>query len=90
MEQNAIQKVLRSEITWMVFFFGCIWGFVTTVVLPLQRVQITLAQVQVAQAQLQVDLNSQNKKFDIVNASISAVSSRTSVLEAELKDIFKN
>lgn len=93
MEQNAIQKILRSEITWSITLIAFLWGVVTTVVLPLQKLQIQIAQVQ-------LDLTAQNKRYDTlsnlvtknltdVNATISTVSSRTSVLESEMNNIFK-
>lgn len=44
--QNAVRSVLRSEITWLISFIFCIMGFVTSVVMPLQKLQIQLAQIQ--------------------------------------------
>ena len=44
--QNAVRSILRSEITWLISFIICIMGFVTSVVMPLQKLQIQLAQIQ--------------------------------------------
>ena len=46
-EVGVVRSVLRSELTWVVFLVAGIWGFVTTVVLPLQQLQIQLTQIQV-------------------------------------------
>ena len=46
-EIGLVRSVLRSELTWLVFLIAGIWGFVTTVVLPLQRLQIQLTQIQI-------------------------------------------
>jgi len=46
-QQNAVRTVLRSEITWLVSFVLFIMGFVTTVIMPLQKVQLQLAQIQI-------------------------------------------
>jgi uncharacterized membrane-anchored protein YhcB (DUF1043 family) len=45
-ESNAVRTILRSEITWLVSFIALIMGFVSTVVLPLQSLQIQLTSVQ--------------------------------------------
>ena len=45
-QQNAVRTALRSEITWLISFIICLMGFVTTVIMPLQKVQIQLAQIQ--------------------------------------------
>lgn len=82
MEQTAIQKVLRNEITWVIMTGAFLWGVVTTVVLPLQKLQIQLAQVQ-------LDLTTQNKKYDTLNTAVNALGNRTSVVESELNNIFK-
>lgn len=46
-QQNVVRTVLRSEITWLVSFVLFIMGFVTTVIMPLQKVQLQLAQIQI-------------------------------------------
>lgn len=45
-EIGTVRSILRSELTWTVFVIAAIWGFVTSVVLPLQRLQIQLSQIQ--------------------------------------------
>ena len=49
-EMGIFRQALRSEITWFLFLFAGLWGFVTTVVLPLQRLQyqVTSLQVEIA------------------------------------------
>lgn len=82
METNAIRKVLRSEITWVVFTAGFLWGFVTTVVLPLQRLQIQIAQIQ-------TDLSSQNKKYDDLSTVVNTLINRVSIVETRLDNKIK-
>lgn len=88
-EENSIRKVLRSEITVVIAIGLFLWGMVTTVVLPLQKLQIQVSQIQ-------LDITTTNKKYDDLSkkndtntAGISSLGSRTSVLEAEMNNIFK-
>lgn len=43
---NIVRSILRSEITWVVFLVGGIMAFVSTVILPLQKIQIDVANIQ--------------------------------------------
>ena len=45
-EVNIVRSVLRNEITWLITLILSVWGFVVTVILPLQSLQIQVAQVQ--------------------------------------------
>lgn len=44
--ESIIRTILRNEITWAIVIVAGIWGFVQTVILPLNTVQTTLAQIQ--------------------------------------------
>jgi len=45
-QQNIIKAFFRSEITWIIFIIGSVWGIVETVILPIQALQINVAKVQ--------------------------------------------
>lgn len=45
-EQNIIRQIFRSEITWILSLIGGIWGFVVTVVMPIQALQLGQTQIQ--------------------------------------------
>lgn len=42
---NAVRRVLKHELTWIIFIVAMLWGFVTTVILPIKELQIQLTQV---------------------------------------------
>lgn len=81
-EQNTIRKILRNEVTWVVVLFGILWGFVTTVVLPLKTLQIQVAQVQ-------TDLTAQNKKYDNLDKVVNILGNRTTAVETRLDNLKK-
>lgn len=45
-ETNIVKQILRNEITWLVCICGATWGFVSTVVLPIQALQIGQTKIQ--------------------------------------------
>lgn len=55
-EQSIIRQVLRSEITWILFLISGIWAFVTTVVMPIQALQL-------GQTKIQEQLASESKRY---------------------------
>lgn len=44
-EASAIRAILKSELTWLVFVIATMMGIVTTIVLPLQKVQLDIANI---------------------------------------------
>lgn len=82
MDQTAIQKILRNEFTWLVFAVGIFWGFITTVVLPLQSLQIQVAQIQ-------NDLTKQNTQYDVLNTAVNVLTTSVSVLKSRVDTITK-
>ncbi len=52
-EQNLFQKFFRSELTWLGMIVLTLWGFVSQVILPLQKIQLELDNVQSAVNQVQ-------------------------------------
>ena len=45
-ETSIIRQIFRSEITWIISIIGGIWAFVTTVVMPIQALQLGQLQIQ--------------------------------------------
>ncbi len=83
-ESNAVRTILRSEITWLVSFIALIMGFVSTVVLPLQslQIQLTAVQAQLADSHLYDEEHEKDdeKKFDKLNERVSTVERQTAKL----------
>jgi uncharacterized membrane protein YccF (DUF307 family) len=44
-QETVVRSVLKSEITWLIFVIVTIMGFVTSVVMPLQKVQLDIANI---------------------------------------------
>jgi len=44
-EQNILRSILRSEVTWVISIVVVVWSFVTTVVLPIQKLQINVEDI---------------------------------------------
>ena len=44
-EIGIIRQVLKSEITWIILIVGALWGFVATVVLPIQALQLGMQKI---------------------------------------------
>jgi hypothetical protein len=65
-ESNAVRSILRSEITWLISFIAIIMGFVSTVVLPLQSLQIQLTTIQ-------ADLLRESVRFEKLEERVSTV-----------------
>lgn len=74
---EKIQKAFRNEFVWIGMILTFLWFFVTTVVLPLQKLQIQVTQIQ-------TDLTSQNKKYDALDKLVNNLSTRMSVVETRL------
>jgi len=52
-KENIVRSVLKSEITWAVFLIGGVMGFISTVVLPIQKLQLDVSQIRVDIASIQ-------------------------------------
>ncbi len=77
-EQNLFQQFFRNEVTWLGMIIATVWAFVTTVVLPLQKLQIQVAQVQV-----------QLKAVDVLTAQVQEISTKQQVDESELLGLLR-
>ncbi len=45
-EPNVLRTFFRSEITWIISIIIAVWAFVTTVVLPIQKLQLNVENIQ--------------------------------------------
>jgi hypothetical protein len=45
-EQNIIRAIFKSEIVWILSIGSALWGFVATVVMPIQALQLGQQQIQ--------------------------------------------
>ena len=78
-EQSIIRSVLRSEVTWVVSLVMAVWGFVVTVVLPLQSLQFQIAQVQ---KDITQTINSGND----LNLRLTALEQATAILNSRITE----
>lgn len=81
-EYNVIQKVLRNEWVIISFVAGSLWFCVTTIVLPLQKLQIQVADIQ-------ADLKSQSKQYDALSNTLNATINRVTAVEVRLNILEK-
>lgn len=77
-QQNLFQQFFRNELTWLCMIIVAVWSFVTTVVLPIQKLQIQLAQIQ-----------TQLKSYDMLNAQVQTISTKQQVDESLLSQLIK-
>lgn len=80
--QSAIRAVLRNEFTWIIFIIGLVYGTVSTIILPLQELQINMKQMQVTL----LELNSNNKNILLAKQELDT---RLSILETEVRPLLK-
>ena len=76
--QSTVRSILRNEITWLFFIVSAIFGSVTTVILPLQKLQLQTEQIQVDIAQINVN----NQKVLVAHQDFDR---RLTILETKLK-----
>lgn len=55
LEETMIRKVLKNEIVQMLGMATSIWFFVTTVILPINKIQFSLAEIQLSLAELKAN-----------------------------------
>lgn len=42
-QENILRKILRDEITWLVFFLTAVYAFISQIIIPMNTIQIQLA-----------------------------------------------
>ena len=81
-EKSLVRMILQSEITWLVFTVGVVMTFVTTVILPIQNMQIQLTDIH-------KDI-SENKEFtERALEEHLDLRSRVDVLETKVHQLLK-
>lgn len=78
--ESFIRSVLNNEITWIAFIVGFVWAIVSTVILPINSIQIQLAQIQ-------VDIKTSQKNYTILTTAQSILGDRITILETEIKPL---
>ena len=81
-EKNLIKEIFHNELVWLATIILAVWGFVTTVVLPLQRVEIGLAQMESDTIELK-------KNYSQALAEHQSLTHRMDVVETEIKPFIK-
>lgn len=82
-QQNLFQTFFRNELTWLGMVILAIWGFVTSVVLPLQKLQIQVAQIQ-------TQLKSQSDTYNSFSQSVQNISTKQQLDEQEISQLENN
>ena len=75
-EQNIIRQIFRSEITWILSLIGGIWGFVATVVMPIQALQLGQTQIQTQLAHESARYIDTEERVNILEKNQAVVMSR--------------
>lgn len=77
-EQNFIRQIFRSEITWILSLIGGIWGFVATVVMPIQALQL-------GQEQIQVQLTNESERYVDTESRVTNLEKNQAVVMNKLQ-----
>ena len=79
-QESMLRKLLKHEATWVVSIILAVMGFVNTVILPIQKMQIQLAQIQ-------SDIADNKAGYATVMAIHQTILERLSVLETEVNTL---
>jgi hypothetical protein len=79
-EENLMRKILQNEWSWLVGIILAVMGFVNTIILPIQKMQIQLSQIQLDITQFKVDIQQ-------ATTQDSLLQSRVDILETEIKPL---
>ncbi len=77
-EQNFIRQIFRSEITWILSLIGGIYGFVVTVVMPIQALQL-------GQSQIQAQLEHESSRYINTEARVTSLEQNQAVVMSKLQ-----
>lgn len=77
-DQSLIRVVLKNEITWIIAIITMVLGFVNTVILPIQKMQLQLTQIQ-------TDIAQGKQDYQAIIVSESKLKSRLDIVETEIK-----
>lgn len=79
-DENIVQKVLRHEATWIISLVVFLYGIITTVVLPLQELQIQVAQLQSVFSQ-------SNSKYEALQSAVNALNVSVGILQSQVNKL---
>ena len=77
-EQNIIRQIFRSEITWILSLVGGVWALVTTVVMPIQALQL-------GQSQIQAQLTHESSRYIDTEQRVMTLEKNQAVVMSTLK-----
>lgn len=72
---GIIRNILKSEVTWALLVVSGVMGFVSTVVLPIQELQIQIAQIQTElqkQSEIYNSIGNRVSHLELENARIQS------------------
>lgn len=78
--QNLFQSFFRSELTWLGMIVVCVYGFIVTVVIPVNNLQLQVAQIQ-------VQLTAQNKTYSIFTTQVQTLTVNQQVDEEKINQL---
>lgn len=79
-QDSTIRAMLKNDYILVAGIVAIVMSFVTTIILPLQRVQIQLAQIQ-------TEIIQTNTDYQTVIAGQASLSNRVTVLETEVNPL---
>lgn len=81
--ESPIRKVLRSEITWTITTIALVMGFVKTVVIPINNLQIQVAQIN-------TQLLAEQQKYTMISEQLKSISDQSIKTETRLNEHLKS
>jgi len=81
-EQITIRKIMQNEFTWLAMIIAAVMGFVSSVILPLQKIQIQLIQIQ-------ADISETQRDYQIAITEYNSLRSRIDVVETKINNLAK-
>ena len=77
-EQSLIRQIFRSEITWVLTLVASIWAFVTTVVMPIQALQL-------GQTKIQEQLSMESNRYVSTEERVNTLEKNQAVVMSRLQ-----
>ena len=81
-QQSLVRSLLKNELTWLFMVIAAVMGFVSQVILPLQRMSLQLTQIQ-------VDLADTKENYQQALKEHQSLTSRIDILETKIAPLIK-
>jgi hypothetical protein len=81
-DESVLRKLLRSEITWTVSVVIGVMGFVKTVVIPINNLQLQVAEIQRG-------INSDRSRYDELQKQVNTVANQSLETATKLNEHLK-